>query len=653
MKILHNFELKASTLAPLRKASFGLLLLLLFFSPLLWRGAGGKVFSQTPQSFKYQSVVRDGNGVLAVNKIISIRTSMLAGSTTGSSVYTETQTLSTNDYGVVSLNIGAGTLVSGNFSTINWGATIYFVKTELDINGGSNYIFMGTSQILSVPYALYAEKAGNALADHDTSATNEIQTLSVTGNNLSISNGNTIALPPDADSNPTNEFQNLSVTGHTVSISNGNSVSFPPDTLVVIGNTLSISNGNTITLPPDADNNPANELQNLSIVGDSMHITSGNSVYLSGAIDLDASPTNELQNLSLNNDTLKMSMGNYVVLPPDGDNNSTNEIQTISISNDSIKLSKNGGFILLPPVQSHSLQLNTGIGTNGNLSSSGNATISGTKNYINFHLHFGDTLFISNTTMIKVKDSCIIEGVIMGKGRSFTPNNNTLGGSGGGGGGLQYSHINCYNNFFTSASNGGSTNGVSFDQFAPLLLPGGIAGIKSNLVDTLTKGGNGQSYQTNLYDLALSYPVLPYLNGQNGGKNLAVWCPSIMKDGGIGGAGIYLISKYFSFTGIINLEGDNGKDCLIVSMNSGPCGSSGYAIPSTVSGGGSGGGAGGVAIIRANNIITNTGTILNNGGMGGLGSNSSFTQISPACTQTIIGSNGGNGGNGGYKIIIQ
>src|ERR1035437_9280026 len=94
-------------------------------------------FAQIPQSFKYQAVVRDAGGVLSVNKIISVRTSILAGSATGSSVYTETQTLSTNEYGVVALNIGAGTLVSGNFSTINWGTTTYFVKTELDINGGS------------------------------------------------------------------------------------------------------------------------------------------------------------------------------------------------------------------------------------------------------------------------------------------------------------------------------------------------------------------------------------------------------------------------------------------------------------------------------------------------------------------------------------
>ncbi|MCE9539996.1 MAG: hypothetical protein K8R85_12375 [Bacteroidetes bacterium] len=262
-------------------------------------------FAQIPQSFKYQAVVRDAAGVLSVNKIISIKTSVLAGSTTGSSVYTETQTLSTNEYGVVSLNIGAGTLVSGNFSTISWGATTYFVKTELDINGGSTYVFMGTSQILSVPYALYAEKTGSSLSDHDTSATNELQTLSISGKNLSISNGNTVVLPQDS----------LSISGYT----------------------LGITNGNTVNLPSP---------QTISIIGDSLHISNANSIYLSGSVDLDASPTNELQTLTRVNDTLKISMGNNVVFPHDNDRDSINEIQNLSILGKVISISKANSITL-------------------------------------------------------------------------------------------------------------------------------------------------------------------------------------------------------------------------------------------------------------------------------------------------------------------
>ena len=116
----------------------------------------GLFLGQTPQEFKYQAVVRDASGDLKVNSIISVKSSVLAGSASGSVVYSETQTLSTNGYGVVSLNIGAGLVVSGDFTTIDWGANTHYVKTELDITGGSSYQFMGTSQVLSVPYALYA-----------------------------------------------------------------------------------------------------------------------------------------------------------------------------------------------------------------------------------------------------------------------------------------------------------------------------------------------------------------------------------------------------------------------------------------------------------------------------------------------------------------
>lgn len=333
-------------------------------------------FGQSPQSFKYQAVVRDAAGGLAVNKIISIKSSILLGSPTGSSVYTETQSLSTNDFGVVSLNIGSGAVVSGTFSAISWGAGTYFVKTELDINGGSTYVFMGTSQMLSVPYALYAEKTGSSVSDFDTSPTNEIQTLSVTGNSLSISGANTIALPPDADSNPVNELQTLSVNGYSISVSNGNTIIIPKDTLSVIGQSLFISNGNSVLLPPDSDSNPLNELQTLSILGDSLHISNSNSVYLSGAIDLDASPTNELQNLIITADTIKITNGNSVILPHDNDNDSINEIQTLLLNQGTLKLSKSN-YIHLPD------SLNTNELQNLNISNDTLTISNGNSIYLN------------------------------------------------------------------------------------------------------------------------------------------------------------------------------------------------------------------------------------------------------------------------------
>lgn len=120
------------------------------------------VFSQVPQKMSYQSVVRNSSGVLVANSPVKIRISILKGSTSGTAVYVETHSVTTNANGLASLEIGTGTINSGNFSNINWSNSSYFLKTETDPTGGSNYTISGTNQLLSVPYALYAEKAGNS-----------------------------------------------------------------------------------------------------------------------------------------------------------------------------------------------------------------------------------------------------------------------------------------------------------------------------------------------------------------------------------------------------------------------------------------------------------------------------------------------------------
>lgn len=152
-------------------------------------------FAQTPKNFKYQAVARNSSGELITYKQVGLRISILKGSTSGQAVYTETHQVTTNAFGLVNLAIGKGTVVSGSIAGISWGDNDYFVKIEMDSEGGSNYSEMGVSQLLSVPYALYAEKSGLSVLDKDTSKTNELQTLSVSGNELSISNGNTVTLP--------------------------------------------------------------------------------------------------------------------------------------------------------------------------------------------------------------------------------------------------------------------------------------------------------------------------------------------------------------------------------------------------------------------------------------------------------------------------
>ena len=120
--------------------------------------------AQSPQKFSYQSVFRNTGNQLVANQNVGIKISILRGTATGSVVYAETHSPLTNANGLATLEIGGGTLLSGNFTNINWANGPYFVKTETDINGGSNYTITNTSQLLSVPYALYANNTSSSVS---------------------------------------------------------------------------------------------------------------------------------------------------------------------------------------------------------------------------------------------------------------------------------------------------------------------------------------------------------------------------------------------------------------------------------------------------------------------------------------------------------
>lgn len=119
------------------------------------------LWAQSPQGFTYQAVVRDGSGELVASQTVSFQLSLIQTSATGTVVYTETQSLATDQFGLVSMYIGSGTVVAGTFSSIPWANGPYFLKVEIDLAGGTSYTDMGTTQLLSVPYALYAETSGN------------------------------------------------------------------------------------------------------------------------------------------------------------------------------------------------------------------------------------------------------------------------------------------------------------------------------------------------------------------------------------------------------------------------------------------------------------------------------------------------------------
>ena len=121
--------------------------------------------AQAPQKINFQSILRNSSGELIGNGSVSLRISILSGTITGTSIYSETHAKTTDAGGLMSLQIGSGTVLSGVFGDINWGSSAHFIQLEADFSGGSNYVVLGTQELMSVPYALYASKT-------DTSALN-------------------------------------------------------------------------------------------------------------------------------------------------------------------------------------------------------------------------------------------------------------------------------------------------------------------------------------------------------------------------------------------------------------------------------------------------------------------------------------------------
>lgn len=124
--------------------------------------------AQTPQQFNYQGVARDNGGNILANQSIGLQMDIRQTTATGTVVYSETQSVITNDFGLFNLQIGNGTPTTGTVAGIDWSNGPYFLEVSLDASGGTNYQSMGVSQLLSVPYALYAETAGNASTDQTT-----------------------------------------------------------------------------------------------------------------------------------------------------------------------------------------------------------------------------------------------------------------------------------------------------------------------------------------------------------------------------------------------------------------------------------------------------------------------------------------------------
>ncbi|MCJ8292411.1 MAG: DUF1566 domain-containing protein [Crocinitomicaceae bacterium] len=199
-------------------------------------------FAQAPGKMSYQAVVRDAVNVLVTSQLVGMRISILDGF--ASEVYIETQLATTNINGLVSLEIGSGTVVYGVFDTINWSAGTYFLKTETDPTGGTTYTITGTSQLMSVPYALHANTADSIIGGVSITETDPIFGASIANGitALDTANWNNHTIDTDTqldstgvanlgyvagphtveiDSSITNEIQIISRTGTTVTLSNG------------------------------------------------------------------------------------------------------------------------------------------------------------------------------------------------------------------------------------------------------------------------------------------------------------------------------------------------------------------------------------------------------------------------------------------------
>jgi hypothetical protein len=140
------------------KRLFTILAAVLFVSAMLPQ----QTDAQSPQKMSYQSVIRNSSSKLITSQQVGMKISILQGSATGTVVYTETQTPTTNVNGLVNIEIGN----QAGFNTINWASGPYFIKTETDPTGGTNYTITGTSQLLSMPYALYAKTAENGFSSN-------------------------------------------------------------------------------------------------------------------------------------------------------------------------------------------------------------------------------------------------------------------------------------------------------------------------------------------------------------------------------------------------------------------------------------------------------------------------------------------------------
>lgn len=191
--------------------------------------------TQVPETMNYQAVLRDNSGMALPGESIMLQVDIHESSLNGAVVYSEQHSLTTNELGMIEIAVGDGSSSSGSLSALNWGAERHYLTILLSIDGG-DWLEFGTSELLTVPYAFHANTVENA-DDADADPENELITeFILSGSSLELTEGGTTTSVDlsglgggeiDLDADPANELQSLSIDGYTLSISEGNSVPLP------------------------------------------------------------------------------------------------------------------------------------------------------------------------------------------------------------------------------------------------------------------------------------------------------------------------------------------------------------------------------------------------------------------------------------------
>ncbi len=285
------------------------------------------LMAQVPTGFSYQAVVRNSSGEIIAGKTVKFRLSILPDSPSGVPVYTETHSVATNGFGLVNLKVGMGSTLAGSFGTISWGGHSHYLKVEMDPNNGNTFTHLGTSQLLAVPYALHSQSAESLSGTLTETDPKGVSSASVAGTNTKI-----LTIILNDASIVTAQFTDL--VGEAGSGDNwGADVVHTDPTLTGQGTTAlplkvaqqSATTGQVLkwsgtTWTPatdeneDNDSNAANELQDLSVEGNTLKLSESEAtVDLSSYMD-----NTDSQTLSITDNNLSISGGNTVTLPSSG-----------------------------------------------------------------------------------------------------------------------------------------------------------------------------------------------------------------------------------------------------------------------------------------------------------------------------------------------